>query len=157
MVLHLSLLPLNCIRLKQARQLIKRVETASSQEKLSNELIPYMTLKKYKEGTTLFHKGDRADRFYYIKKGSVIITELNKTLGENKVFGEVGIFGPGSVRSAGVVCLENSEIYNISKRKMLQLYFQNPKFGFFIVRLLSNYALDNVNKLHYPDVEDETE
>ena len=150
LVLHLSMLPLNIIRLRQTQKLIKDIDSPSSQRDSIPALIPYMTRGKYKKGKILFKKGDRATKFFYIQKGTVEIVELEKQLKEGAVFGEVGIFGPGSVRSAGVVCTENCEIYSISKNQMLRLFFQNPKFGLFIVRMLANYAVDNVNKLLPP-------
>ena len=157
LTLHVCLLPLNLIRLRQMKGLIQKMGEASDSKDSVNILIPYMTLGKYKAGRVLFKKGDKATRFFFIQKGSVEIPELEKQLGEGTVFGEVGIFGPGSIRSAGATCTVDSEIYSISKDQMLQLYFQNPKFGFFIVKLMAHYAVDNVNKLAPSKLQDETQ
>jgi CRP/FNR family cyclic AMP-dependent transcriptional regulator len=146
-VLHISLLPLNVFRLYQIKQLIRKIHEASGHEDSVEYLIPYMKKKTYAKGEVLFHKGDTADKIYFIQKGIVTISEVNKHLTQGTVFGEVGIFASYTTRSASAICSEESEIYSIHHDKVIELYYQNPKFGFFIAHLLSQYVAENVDTI----------
>ena len=63
------------------------------------------------------------------------------------MFGEVGIFSPRASRTAGAICTDDCELFSIKQTKLLELYYQNPGFGFFIVRILSDHIDENVNAL----------
>jgi CRP/FNR family cyclic AMP-dependent transcriptional regulator len=106
-----------------------------------------MKKENHERGETLFHKGDIADKIYYIQKGIVTIPEINKHLSHGAVFGEVGVFTSYTTRSASAICGAESEIYSIHRDKVIELYYQNPKFGFFIVHLLSRYASESVDTI----------
>jgi hypothetical protein len=146
-LLHLSLLPLNIIRLYQIKQLVRKIGEASANEPSVEYLIPYMKKETYVKGKMLFQKGDAADKIYFIQAGSIEIPEIKRELAEGAVFGEVGIFTPHKTRSASAICAEHAVIYSIHIDKVLELYYQNPKFGFFIVRLLSSYASENIDTI----------
>ena len=72
-VLHISLLPLNIIRLYQMKQLIKKIREAKNDDGAIKYLIPYMKKEKHKKGVILFRKGDPAENFYFIQSGILII------------------------------------------------------------------------------------
>jgi len=136
LVLHSALLPLNIVRLRQIKRLIEDVNRASSSEAFES-LIPYMTSERYRKGETIFRKGDPASRLYLIGEGSVRFPELSKQLSNGAVFGEVGLFAEQGVRSVSAVCEDDCRLYAIGKEKVLELYYQNPRFGFFLIRLVS--------------------
>ena len=146
-VLHMALLPLNILRLYQIKQLIKKIREASAAEDSVEYLIPYMKKETHAKGEVLFHKGDTADKIYFLQQGVVTIPEIHKHLTSGTVFGEVGVFTPYPVRSASAICDEESEIYSIHRDKVLELYYQNPQFGFLIVHLLSRYAAESVDMI----------
>jgi CRP/FNR family transcriptional regulator, cyclic AMP receptor protein len=100
-------------------------------------LIPYMRSEMHPKGETLFNKGDAADRLYLIEKGSIFFPEVGRRLSKGAVFGEVGLFAPQSVRSVSAVCEDDCGLYAITKDKVLELYYQNPRFGFFLIRIVS--------------------
>jgi CRP/FNR family cyclic AMP-dependent transcriptional regulator len=135
-VLHSALLPLNVLRLRQIKNLVNAVNTASKSETLEY-LIPYMRSETHSRGETLFSKGDVADKLYLVDDGSIILPEPGKRLSRGAVFGEVGLFAPQSVRSVTAVCEEDCRLHAITKDKVLELYYQNPRFGFFLIRLVS--------------------
>ena len=56
LVLHTALLPLNVVRLRQIKSLIKNVNEASTSEAFDS-LTPYMTSERHRQGDTLFSKG----------------------------------------------------------------------------------------------------
>jgi len=52
----------------------------------------------------------------------------------------VGLFAPDGVRTLTAVCEEDCRLATISRDKVLELYYQNPKFGLFLIRLISGYV-----------------
>jgi CRP/FNR family transcriptional regulator, cyclic AMP receptor protein len=136
LVLHSALLPLNVVRLRQIRRLIDAVNDASRSETLQY-LIPYMRRETHPKGDTLFRKGDVADKLYLVDQGSVLFPELEKELASGAVFGEVGLFAPQGVRSVSAVCEDDCRLYAITKDRVLELYYQDPRFGFFLIRMVS--------------------
>jgi CRP/FNR family cyclic AMP-dependent transcriptional regulator len=142
LVLHSSLLPLNVLRLRQIKRLISAVNAAGKSETFEY-LIPYMRNEMHPKGEVLFSKGDAADKLYVIEEGSVFFPELGKRLSEGAVFGEVGLFAPQSVRSLSAVCDDDCRLYAITKDRVLELYYQNPRFGFFLIRMVSALVQDD--------------
>ena len=136
LVLHAALLPLNVVRLGQIRKLIDSVNEASGSETFEH-LIPYMTCERHQNGSTVFAKGDRADKLYFIEQGRILFPELGKGLPSGGFFGEVGLFAPQGVRSASAVCEGDCQLYAITRDKVLELYYQDPGFGFFLIRMVS--------------------
>ena len=136
LVLHSSLLPLNVLRLRQVKRLISAVNKASKSETFEY-LIPYMRSERHSRGETLFRKGDAADKLYLIEEGTIFMPELGKRLSDGAVFGEVGLFAPQSIRSLSAVCEEDCGLHAITKDKVLELYYENPRFGFFLIRMVS--------------------
>jgi CRP/FNR family cyclic AMP-dependent transcriptional regulator len=136
LVLHSSLLPLNVLRLREIKRLISAVDRASKSETL-HCLIPYMKSERHSRGETLFSKGDPADKLYLIENGTILLPELGKRLSSGALFGEVGLFAPHSIRSLSALCEENCRLYALTKDEVLELYYQNPRFGFFLIRMVS--------------------
>jgi CRP/FNR family cyclic AMP-dependent transcriptional regulator len=142
LVLHSSLLPLNVVRLREIKRLIKTVSQASSGEALAS-LIPYMTSETHRRGDILFSKGDPADKLYVLERGSVCLPEVGRQFSDGDVFGEVGLFAPRGVRSVSAVCNDDCRLHAIAKEKVLELYYQDPRFGLFLIRLVSGIVLEN--------------
>jgi CRP-like cAMP-binding protein len=136
LVLHSSLLPLNVLRLRQIKGLINAVNKASRSETFES-LIPYMRSERHSRGETLFSKGDAADKLYLIEEGSIFMPELGKRLSDGAVFGEVGLFAPQSVRTVSALCEQDCRLHAIAKDRVLELYYENPQFGFFLIRMIS--------------------
>lgn len=152
-VLHSLLLPLNIVRLYQMKNLIKKVHEATESDTI-NYLIPYMQSEAYKKGEILFEKGDKAEKLYFLQKGEVTLPEVNKTVSQGEVFGEVGMFSPDNMRAASAVCSNDCKIFSISRDKVLELYYQNPKFGFFLIRMISGIVLETSLQYKKVSIED---
>jgi CRP/FNR family transcriptional regulator, cyclic AMP receptor protein len=142
LVLHSALLPLNVVRLRQITRLIKTMARASSSE-VFDSLIPYMSSERHPKGEILFRKGDPADKLYLLEDGRVLFPELGKKLSNGAAFGEVGLFAPQGVRSVSAVCEDDCRLYGIAKDKVLELYYQNPRFGLFLIRLVAGIVQQN--------------
>ena len=142
LVLHSSLLPLNVVRLRQIKRLINTVNEAGPSE-MFEVLIPYMRTETRRQGETLFRKGDAADTLYLIEQGSVRLPEIGKQLTEGAAFGEVGLFAPSGVRSVSAVCEEDCRLHAIARDEVLELYVENPRFGLFLIRMVSALVQEN--------------
>ncbi len=143
LVLHAVLLPLNCLRLRQMQILIRRVREASRGNLSMEWLIPLMTHHRYASGHVLFRKGEPAASMYLVLEGSVRLVELDIALGPGALFGEIGVLAPDNRRTGTAVCESDVEIGAITDQKVLQLYHQNPTFGFYLLRLILHRLLEN--------------
>jgi CRP/FNR family transcriptional regulator, cyclic AMP receptor protein len=149
LILHLILLPLNTLRLYQILQLIRDVEKASKSEQEPNlDWMHAIAAERYMlPGDMLFHKGDKADRMFYIVSGSFRIVELGIELKHGQVLGELGLLSRKHQRTQSVECSQEGLLLEITYDRVKQLYFQSPKFGFFFLRIASQRLLDNIERL----------
>ena len=143
LILHTVLLPLNCIRLRQMRALVAKVHEASHAEHSTEPLIPFMTRRMMKKGDVLFKKGDLAKEMYLALSGSIRLAGVGVLLGQGSLIGEVGIFSPDAQRMDTAICEADGELGVIADEKVLQLYYQNPTFGFYLVKLVTHRLLEN--------------
>lgn len=141
--LHVLLLPLNCLRLHQMRGLIRRVREASRADVPSEWLIPLMTRRTLAKGDVLFRAGDVGNSMHLILAGSVRIVEIGVILSSGSLLGEMGVFGPNHRRTGTAVCETEVEIGSITDEQAVQLYYQNPAFGFHLLRLVVQRVLEN--------------
>jgi CRP/FNR family transcriptional regulator, cyclic AMP receptor protein len=139
LVLHSCLLPLNVLRLRELRRLIAAVRGASDADAL-DALVPYMKGEEHSRGDVLFRAGDAPDKLYVIHRGHVDLPEVRKRLSAGDVFGEIGLFVPEQVRTVTAVCADDCRLATITGDKVLELYYENPKFGLFLIRLVSGYV-----------------
>ncbi len=59
---------------------------------------------------------------------------------------EIGLFSPEKVRTLTVVCDTDCELYQMTDEQMYRLYYQNPKLGFFFMRLIVERLLRDVKR-----------
>jgi hypothetical protein len=137
--LHLVLLPLNVLRLVQARRLIAALKEASHGDLSFESMVPYMKRERFGPGQVIFRRGDQADKLYLLRSGGIALTELGRSItAPGAVVGEIGIFSRSKKRTATAVAEGDTEALSLADDKVLQLYFQNPKFGFNLLRLIMN-------------------
>lgn len=145
--MYAVLLPINCFRLYQIQQLVKRVKVASQGDLDMEWLKPFMTRKNFKAGDILFHKGDVANAMYYTVTGKFLVKEINVELPPGRVMGELGFLAPDNKRTATVECIEDGQVLFIIYDKVRELYFQDPDFGFYFLKLTSERLLQNMARL----------
>ena len=124
-------------------RLIREIQESSADDNALQPLIPFMRLEKTKAGDVLFRKGDKPDRMIVIKSGTVSLEEIGVKIGPEDILGEIGIFTPENSRTCTALCETDCEIYTLSHDVMLQLYYQNPKFGLFLVRIIVRRLMEN--------------
>lgn len=144
LVLHLVLLPLNAWRLRQMILLISRVKNASTSDLSIGWLRPFMTSKPCFAGDILFSVGDRADRMYYVVTGTFGLVELDVRIGPGALVGEIGLVSPGNRRTLTFRCEGDGELLVMDYERVRELYFQNPEFGFYLLRLIGERLVRNM-------------
>jgi len=144
---NLILLPLNAVRLYQMIRLIRQVKQASKSDLSMEWLKPFMTRRKVKTGEVLFAKGDSASCMFYTLSGRYRLKELDIELRQGQVVGEMGFLSPENRRTQTLECIEDGEVLNITYDEVRQLYFQNPEFGFYLLRLTSERMFKNMERL----------
>jgi len=147
LVLHAILLPLNCVRLLQMRGLIRKVRAASRGDLSMEWLVPMMRRRRCAKGEVLFRRGDPAKELYLLFSGSVRLLDLGVELGPGKMLGEVGIFAPTHQRMDTAICETEVELGVMATDKVLELYHQDRRFGFFLIRLVSQRLVEDYGSL----------
>ena len=143
LVLHTLLLPLNGLRLAQMLRLVREIRDAAGESNSLDPLLPYMRQIKEKAGTVLFRINDAPDRMIVIKSDTIVLEEIDTRCGPGDVLGEIAVFTPDSRRTCTAVCETDCKLYALSNEAMIQLYYQNPRFGMFLVRIIVRRLLDN--------------
>jgi CRP-like cAMP-binding protein len=143
-VLYAFLLPVHSVRLYQMLELIKKVRAAARTDLSMNWLRPYMKKRKYRKGDILFRKGDPADEMFLVGKGKYRIPELDIDLRPGEIFGEMGLLTSGSQRTASIECIESGHVLTMPYDEVRALYFENPEFGFYFLKLSSNRLLQDL-------------
>jgi CRP/FNR family cyclic AMP-dependent transcriptional regulator len=123
MILHLVLLPVNTIRLVQIRRLMLGMSKAQSTDLSIESLLPFMAHRTYKAGDTLVRRGEASDRMFYLVKGRAEVIEIGKVIEPGNVLGEIGVFARDEKRTATVVCVDECEVYELTKTKAKEIYF----------------------------------
>lgn len=135
-ILNAVLLPLNAIRLRSMIKLIRDVDAAAKTDMNVDWLLAYMRPTKFKAGDVFIRKGEIADRAFYILSGEVEIVEIGKTVGSGTLLGEIGLFTDDGKRIMTARCKTDVHAATITYDRFKELYFQNPEFGFYLLRLV---------------------
>jgi CRP-like cAMP-binding protein len=106
-----------------------------------------MTKRHYDKGDVLFRKGDQANEMFFTVSGKFRVIELGVDLPPGHIVGEMGLLAPENRRTASVECLEDGQVLTITYDKVRELYFQNPSFGFYFLRLTTERLMQNVARL----------
>ena len=92
----------------------------------------------------LFKKDDVADEMFMTVTGNFLVKEINVELPPGRIMGELGFLSPENRRTATVECLEDGQVLTITYEKLLEIYFQNPQFGYYFLVLTSQRLLENI-------------
>ena len=152
-LLYLLSLPINVIRLRQMLTLVKKARLSAQGDLSMDWLRPFMSPRKYKKGDVLFDKGDVAKEMFYTVSGNFLIKEIGIELPPGRILGELGFIDPNNKRTATVESLEDSEVLTITYDRLLELYFQNPEFGYYFLRLTTERLMQNIARLEATNAE----
>ncbi len=145
-LLNVILLPMNAKRLLEILRLTKQIEAVTERSPVSEWLIPHMHMHKYHAGHVLFREGDEADEIYYVASGKLRLEGIGATIGPDNLIGEIALFSPEKKRSLTVVCETDCELYTMTDEQIYRLYYQNPKLGFYFMKLIVERLLSDVQR-----------
>jgi hypothetical protein len=143
-LLYLLMIPVNAWRLRQMLALIKKARSATQSDKSMEWLRPFMTQRNYRKGDTLMKKGDVAKEMLLTVTGRFRVVEINVELPPGNLMGELGFLTPDNRRTATIECIEDGHVLTITYEKLLEIYFQNPQFGYYFLVLTSQRLLENL-------------
>jgi len=146
-LLYLLSLPINAIRLRQMLKLVKKARSATQGDMSMEWLKPFMTERKYCGGDTLFKKGDAASEMFLTVTGKFLVKEIGVELPPGRIMGELGFLTPNNRRTGTVECIEDGQVLTITYERLLEIYFQNPQFGYYFLVLTSQRLLENIARL----------
>jgi hypothetical protein len=146
-LLYLLLVPINAFRLRQMLNLIKKARSATQGDTSMEWLKPFMTERKYRKGDILMKKGDAAKEMLLTVTGNFLVKEIGVELPPGRLMGELGFLTPDNRRTATIECTENGHVLTITYEKLLEIYFQNPQFGYYFLVLTSQRLLENIARL----------
>jgi CRP/FNR family transcriptional regulator, cyclic AMP receptor protein len=147
MLLHCILLPLNALRLYQILALLRRVDTASQDGFDIEWLKSISSPRTLKPGESLFRKGDIADRMAFIVSGRFQVAGLGIEIGKGELTGELGLLAPTKTRTQTVECVAEGQVLEVTYEQVKLLYFQSPKFGFYLLGLAGNRLFRDIERL----------
>jgi hypothetical protein len=146
-LLYLLMVPINAYRLRQMLVLVKKARSATQGDTSMEWLKPFMTQRKYRKGDVLMKKGDAANEMLLTVTGKFLVKEINVELPPGRLMGELGFLTPDNRRTATIDCIEDGQVLTITYEKLLEIYFQNPQFGYYFLVLTSQRLLENIARL----------
>jgi len=144
LVLHGILLPFNCFRLAQILQLSRRIRMVRSENGIPPGIEAMLPTAVVPSGTILFRRGDAADQIYFLKSGRILLEEIGEHLEPGEIFGEVAFFSEAHTRTLTARCVEKCQIATMREEDFTRLYYQDPAFAFYMLRLLARRLDENV-------------
>jgi len=145
-LLNLVLIPLNATRLWEISRLSREMARATRESPVSQWLLPHMRRRAFSAGEVLFRKGDTADRILYLARGELRLEEIGEPVRAGAVIGEIGLFSPDRKRTQTVSCATDGELYEMTEEMIFPLYYQNPKLGFYFIRMVAARLLKDVQR-----------
>jgi CRP-like cAMP-binding protein len=106
-----------------------------------------MKPRRYRAGQVLFRKGDIAEEMFLTVTGKFLVVEIGVELPPGHFMGELGFAAPGNRRTQTIKCVESGNVLTITYERLLELYFQNPQFGYYFLRLTTERLMQNVARL----------
>jgi CRP/FNR family transcriptional regulator, cyclic AMP receptor protein len=148
LVVNAATIPVLAYRTREMMRLTQRTKAAAASSTISVDwLLPFMHERGIRAGETLFKKGDDAGEMFYICKGRLRLVDYDVTLGPGEVVGEIAMFSPTRTRTRTIVAETDCDLMAIGESEIKQLYYQNPRFGFYLIQLVTRRLVMNVERL----------
>ena len=147
MLLQAAALPLNAWRLHQMVMLVSRVREAVRGKPSLDWLKPFMSERRFRKGDLLFAKGEAANEMFYIMTGRYVLAEPGIQIPPGHLVGELAMLAPDNRRTATLECIEEGSVLSITYEQVEELYYQNPTFGFYLLKLATARLFENLGRL----------
>ena len=148
LILHLVLLPLNAWRLRQLLQLTRQIREISASRLSMEWLRPFSRRKAVRAGETLFRRGDAAAEMLFVLSGRFRAVEADVALEPGDLIGELGLLTRDHTRTQTVVCEHAGSLLLVTYDEVRQMYFQNPRFGFFFLELVAERLMRDARRMN---------
>jgi hypothetical protein len=146
-LLYLLLLPINAVCLRQMLKLVRKARSATAGDMSREWLRPFMTERRCRRGDILFKKDDAATEMFLTVTGRFLVTEIGVELPPGRLMGELGFLTLNRRRTATVECIDDGQVLTITYDRLLEIYFQDPQFGYYFLVLTSQRQLENISRL----------
>jgi CRP-like cAMP-binding protein len=83
---------------------------------------------------------------FMVASGRLRLREIAVDVLPGGVVGELGLLAPNQLRTQTLECVEDAEVMQIGYDRVKSLYFENPSFGFYLLRLTSARLFENIAK-----------
>ncbi|MGA8169214.1 MAG: cyclic nucleotide-binding domain-containing protein [Methylocystis sp.] len=143
-LLNATLLLVNVWRLRQLQHLIEAIRAATRGDFKIDWLRPFMRTVHIPTDTSLYRKGDLAEEAFVIVRGAIELPEVGVTLGAGALFGEIGLFTDENRRTASAIARSDAELLSIEYSDVTRLAAQNPRFAFYLMRLMVQRMQRNI-------------
>jgi len=147
LIVNFIALPIHAYRVWEMRQLTRRIAAATDGDLNVEWLKPYMAPRHLVAGSMLFRKGDVANEMFYVSAGTLSIVELDIDISGGQLLGEIGMFSESRRRTYSAMAMGPVELLAISESNLMQLYYQNPRFGFYLIQLVTRRLVANVERM----------
>ena len=138
---------LNTYRLRQMLRLVASIKNAAFGEMQTEWLKPFMARRRHRRGDVLFRRGDIADEMFIPLSGRFRLAELGVDVPMGQMVGELGFLAPKNLRTQTLECVADGDVLTINYEDLRQLYFQNPEFGFYFLRLTTGRLFENLARM----------
>jgi CRP/FNR family cyclic AMP-dependent transcriptional regulator len=145
LMLYAAMIPINGKKVWEMKKLVRAIENAKADTPVSEWLLPHMTRRQAKAGQTLWHKGDKATEMLYVESGQLKLIDYDEPIGPGSIVGEIGLFAPDNRRTRTIVCATDCTLYGLSAEAMAMLYYENPKLGYHVMRLIVARLMHDVD------------
>lgn len=146
LAMHGVLLPLNLLRLRQMQALLKETKSSSEGDLDMNWIRPFTTTRDITPGEVVFRRGEEAREIIFLMSGSLKIPEIGVVIPPGELVGELGMLSPDRRRTQSVVCVDGGQILVITYDQVRELFFQNPKVGYYFMQLASTRLFENLKR-----------
>ena len=150
LVTELIILPLNCLRLYQVQKLLNQMRDAPGGSHLADWLEPFERSRRYMAGETVFRMGDSADYMLLLHTGRYRLVERDIVLGPGELVGEMAFVSDEKRRTLTLTCVEAGTAGIVSYADLRQLFFQNPRFGYYLLKLLGSRLITKLEQTGAP-------
>ena len=147
LLLHMALLPLNLWRLRQLLQLTRQLGEISGSRLSMDWLKPFSRRRNVQVGETLFRQGDAASEVLFVLSGRFRAVEADVVLEQGDLLGELGLLTRDHTRTQTIVCEQQGSLLVVSYDEVRQMYFQNPRFGFFFLELVAERLMRDASQM----------
>ncbi|WP_091720744.1 Crp/Fnr family transcriptional regulator [Methylobacterium phyllostachyos] len=143
-------LPLALYRLWQMFRLLRETKAAAEGDLSFKWLRPFGSERAFGAGETVFRAGDPAQEMYYVESGVFRVPELDIEVRSGGIVGELGLLSPGNARTASLICTEPGKALCVTYSNLKELYYQNPDFGFYFLKLTTERLFQSVEASKRP-------